>query len=210
MLSWIGGIVDDQYEDCFQSSSIGGLYDRFLHGLSPTGFNFDYRPFEGVPELVQPGQVTLDRTVWEITSEWRKKDPALGRSIELAVRVAKVCAAFDGRPLLLGKDLEGAFKVFATDQCRIRKFLKPNVGDNPDAILSNAVLSYLDRKAPDGSWVPLRAVMKGVNSHRLRLGPGVAERAMNSLARMNEVDIVKNKTNGTRGPAGEFIRRVRS
>jgi len=208
MLSWIGGIVDDQYEECFGSSTIGGLYDRFFHGLCPTGFDFDYRPFEGGPELITPIQVAIDPSVWEVTSDWRRKDSMLGRSIELAVRVAKVCAAIDGRPKLFGKDLEGACKTFAIDQSRIRKFLKPNIGDNPDAAFSNAILSWLDRKVPDGSWVPLREVKRGVSSYRLRLGPGVADRALSNLARLGEIILTNNKKAGARGPAGEYIRRI--
>ncbi len=159
--------------------------------------------------MVAPIQVAIDPSVWEVTSDWRKEDSTLGRSIELAVRTAKVCAAFDGRPILLGKDLD-AFKAFAIDQSRIRKFLKPNVGDNPDAAFSNAVLSWLDRKVPDGRWISSREVKRGVHYYRLRLGPGVAERALSNLARLGEIDLVNNKTAGARGPAGEYIRRVES
>src|SRR5258707_15046662 len=54
MLSWIGGIVTDQYEECFGSSSIGGFDKRFFPGLCPTHFKLDYIPFERTAELCAP------------------------------------------------------------------------------------------------------------------------------------------------------------
>lgn len=60
-MTLIGGIVQDAFEDCFGAKSMGGLHDRFTFGLCPEGYNFLYRPFEGLPEETNPIAVQIDR-----------------------------------------------------------------------------------------------------------------------------------------------------
>ena len=55
-LSVAGGIVEDFFGDAFGSASVGGLYDRFLFGLSPLPCEYDYYPPEGSPEILSPKQ----------------------------------------------------------------------------------------------------------------------------------------------------------
>jgi hypothetical protein len=43
-MSFIGGIVEDQFDTVFGANSIGGLYDRFLFGRAPDNFKWSYRP----------------------------------------------------------------------------------------------------------------------------------------------------------------------
>ena len=204
LISWIGGIVTDQYEDCFNTTTTGGLYDRFAHGLCPTGYTFDYVPFEGGPEHITPVPVTIHPSVWEVTGGWRRENPELGREIELAVRVAKICASMDGREVLTGHEVE-LHKSFMDYQFAVRKWLKPNAGDNPDAVFSNAVISWLSRHASDGKWVRLRDLKRGTSHNRKKLGPGVADRAINNLVRFGEVEVKRIKPDGA-GRPGDCIR----
>jgi hypothetical protein len=197
-MSWMGGIVTDRFEECFGSKTTGGLYDRFMFGLCPTGYSFSYRDFEGGPEATDPIPVTIDRSVYEVTKTWKKDHPELTREIELAVRFAKVIASFDGRSILTGKDMEGAPLVFALEQARIRTILQPNAGDNPDAAFANAILSYLKRKTKIGEWIPTKKLKDGLNTYRENLGPNVMDRAITGLSRNGDIEIQKDtsKRNG--------------
>ena len=138
--------------------------------------------------------MTIDPSVFEVTKSWRKDHPELTREIELAVRFAKVIASFDRRPVLYGKDLEGAPLIFAMEQSRIRKTLKPNAGDNPDAKFANAIMSLLRRKAKSGEWVDMRTLKQHLNVIRENLGPNVMERAINGLLRAGDIEINTDKT----------------
>jgi hypothetical protein len=191
-ISWIGGIVSEEFEDLFGSSTIGGLYDRFMFGVCPTEFRLAYQKFQGPAETVNPVAVDIDPSVYEATAAWRKDHPEFSREQEIATRFAKIIASFDGRRTLYGKDMEGAPLQFAIEQNRIRSFLKPNAGENPDAKVANAVLSLLERKAKPGEWLTLKQVKDGVNVFRMKLGPNVLERALNSLARQEDIE----RTNG--------------
>jgi bifunctional DNA primase/polymerase-like protein len=193
-MSWIGGIVTEEFEECFGSATIGGLYDRFMFGLCPTGYTLAYDDFRGEPANVNPIPVTIDPSVYEVIKSWRKDHPELTREIELAVRFAKVIASFDRRPVLFGKDLEGAPLIFAMEQSRIRKTLKPNAGDNPDARFANAIMSLLARKTKPGEWIDMRQVKQQLNVFRENLGPNVMERAINGLLRAGDIEINTDKT----------------
>jgi hypothetical protein len=193
-MSWIGGIVTEQFEECFGSATIGGLYDRFMFGLCPTGYTLAYEDFRCKPATVNPIPVTIDPSVYEIIKSWRKDHPELTREIELAVRFAKVIASFDQRPVLYGKDMEGAPLVFAMEQSRIRKTLKPNAGDNPDARFANAIMSLLARKTKPGEWMDMRTVKLHLNVFRENLGPNVMERAINGLLRAGDIEFNSDKT----------------
>ena len=43
-MSFIGGIVEDDFDTVFNASTLGGVYDRFLFGRAPDNFKWDYRP----------------------------------------------------------------------------------------------------------------------------------------------------------------------
>jgi Bifunctional DNA primase/polymerase, N-terminal len=193
-MSWMGGIVTEMFETCFGSATIGGLYDRFMFGLCPTGYSFVHRPFEGGAEQCNPVPVTVDGSVYEATRTWKKDHPEFTREIELAVRFAKVIASFDKRPVLYGKDMEGAPLVFALEQSRIRKTLKPNAGNNPDAKFANAIMSLLRRRTKSGEWVDTRTLKQHLNVFRENLGPNVMERAINALLRAGDIEINTDKT----------------
>jgi Bifunctional DNA primase/polymerase, N-terminal len=191
-MSWIGGVVGDEFEVCFGSSTTGGLYDRFMFGMCPTDYSFNYRQFPGTfTGSFTPIPVTVDPSVYEVTRHWKKENAAFTREVELGVRYAKVIASFDGRSTLYGKDMEGAPYAFAKEQAKIRAILKPNAGENPDAAFANAVIAWLKRHTTPRTWVPLRKVKNGLNVFRQKLGPNVIERAINSLVRQGEIEYRK-------------------
>jgi hypothetical protein len=199
----MGGIVTDQFETCFGSATTGGLHDRFMFGMCPTGYSFLHRTFEGGAESVNPVPVSVDGSVFEVTRTWKKEHPELTREVELAVRFAKVIASFDGKSVLHGKDMEVAPLVFALEQSRTRQILKPNAGNNPDAKFANAIMSFLKRKTQPGEWLDMRDVKKNLNVFRENLGPSVMQRAIDGLLRAKDIEM---KTDTTRRNGKTFIR----
>ena len=63
VLSILGGMVEERFQDLFNAGTTGGLYDRFLFGLCPCGYSYDYFPFEGARETIQPVRVEVDPKV---------------------------------------------------------------------------------------------------------------------------------------------------
>lgn len=188
-LSVLGGIVEENFELCFGSATTGGLHDRFVFGLCPRPFNYLYRPLEGAPEITEPCSVTVAPDVWEARDEWIRTIPGLGhRCAEHAVRAAVIGAAFSGRTVLLAKHL-GPARAFAVYQASVRKMLKPNPGENPDARCAFAILGALDQ---DGdTWQLKRKIAKKI--HAERFGPSVFERAVAALEKAGELILDRQK-----------------
>ena len=188
-LSFIGGVVDSDFGHLFDFATVGGLHDRFIFGLCPDAFEFVYRPVEGAPELFDTPSVAVavDQEVWEAKDEWVRSIPNLsGRCAEHALRIAGICAAFDGRKTLRVSDL-GPARVFAEHQARVRRILRPNPGENPDAKCAFAIMAALERQAPDGQWVNRRGLYRQI--HAERHGAGVFNRAVNNLQYNGEIDL---------------------
>jgi hypothetical protein len=145
MLSIVGGMVEDRFQDLFNAATTGGLYDRFAFGLCPGNHHYDYFPFEGPRELISPCLVAISPDVWHTKSDWIKQDPEINqRVVEIAIRVATVCAAFSGTKLVTPAMLEPA-REFIRYQTNIRRILKPNPGENFEAQLAIKFLDYLER-----------------------------------------------------------------
>lgn len=207
--SWIGGIVDDAYEDCFSRAASLGLHDRFLHGVHPSGYaGFQYRPFDGtvLPDDFELKPVEIDKTVWECLKVWRGTNPQATREGEIALRVAYICACFDGAPVLYGKDLESHW-VLATEQMKLRGTLKPNVGDTPDAQCAIKVENYLRDHGPAGQWLNFRAMMKAI--HYERFGPNSFERTVRGLASLNIVALNEQPAGEGNAPGGRPAKVIR-
>jgi hypothetical protein len=206
--SWIGGIVDTSYDECFSRVTSLGLHDRFLHGLAPTNFTFQFRPFDGdiLDEDFLAKPVQIDGSVYECLKAWRKQNPTAQREAELALRVAYICASFDGQDILRAEDL-GPHWILATEQMRLRKKLKPNLGELPDAQCSIKVLNYLHDHGPSGEWVNVRDLMKDI--HYERFGPGVFERTLLSQSRLEIIEMGSEPATGKNGAVGRPKKRVR-
>ena len=179
-MSILGGCPDDQFDQLFDLNTVGGLYDRFIFGVCPQPFTFDYRPFEGITEHIDSVSVGVDPEVWETKRVWVSEgiEP---RCAENALRVAGICASVDGETLLQPAHL-GPAKEFAQYLTRARQLLKPNPGENADAKCAFAILSTLERLASNGSrgkWVSRRDIYRQI--HASRLGPNVFKRAAEAL-----------------------------
>jgi DnaB helicase-like protein len=188
-LSLLGGLVDSDFQRYFDSGTIGGLHDRFIFGVCPDPFTFDYQPFSGEPEtfIKMPEAPYVDPGVWELKKQWLNDNPALTpRVCEIALRVAGICAAFDGRTVLRVADLSPAL-AFAKHQAQVRVVFSPNPGENPDAHCGFAVVSHLQHY--DG-WVNRREFYRKV--HASRYGSGIFNRVLMSLAQQGEIELTRN------------------
>jgi hypothetical protein len=193
-LSFIGGLVTEEFGDGFGDQTTGGLYDRFIFGIEPSDFQYFYKDFEGgsalqssSEESIEPNRpipVSIDPKVLEMQKDY----PKLKRVFQHAVRVAAICAAFDGRPVLLPGAM-GPALAFAEYQLRVREILKPNPGHNPEGILLHKFLAYLDRVAPDNRAVGEREMLNATNAGDF--GPNVAERTLQGLSFNGTVERIK-------------------
>jgi hypothetical protein len=184
--SLVGGLVDEKFEDGFGSASTGGLYDRFLFGQCPTSFEYLYRPFEGPPAFTdQTNRCKVNRDVWDGRDELLAREKLNRRVVEIALRVAGICASFDGRELR-ACDLGPAWE-FARYQTRIRYLLQPNAGRNFEGMLAHKMLAYLARF--DGKFVSRRQMLRAI--HAYDLGPSIADRALDVLVANGDVATIK-------------------
>ncbi len=187
--SWIGGIVTDSYDDCLSSVTSLGLHDRLLQGINPSSYTgFNYRPFEGnvLPADFEPQPVQMDKSVWECLKAWRKANPMATRESEIALRVAEICASFDGAPVLYGKDL-GPHLILADEQMKLRQTLKPNIGETPDAQCAIKVENYLQAHGPAGEWISVRVLMRDI--HADRFGPSIFRRTLDGLSYLKVTEL---------------------
>jgi hypothetical protein len=176
-LSIIGGIPEDKFEESFGSASTGGLYSRFLFGLSPTDFVYDYHPLEGPPAFTdQLEECRVNGDVWESLAAISKNEQIDRRVLEISLRVAAICAALDGRDELRALDLEPAWEL-ARYQSRIRGLLKPNGGRTFEGILAHKFLTHLARF--EGRFVGRRDLMKATRAYDY--GLSIADRALDTL-----------------------------
>lgn len=186
-LSFIGGIVEDEFDTCFGAASLGGLHDRFTFGLCPQSFNFMYRPFEGRQEVFKPVPVQIAPEVYELVAAIRKDTPTIGREAEIAVRAAQVCASFDGVNVLDAKYGERMIRSMIAEQSKVREHLKPNSGVTVDAQVSNALVSWLLRNAQDGKLVMERDARHGLRKTLARFGAGTLGYATTNLVRQGVI-----------------------
>jgi hypothetical protein len=202
VFSWLGGVVTEVYDECFSRVTALGLYDRFLQGVHPSDYaGFNYRPFDGqvLSADFTPTHVTVDKSVWKRLKEWRLANPHATREAEIALRVAIICASFDGAALLAAKDLEPHL-ILATEQMQLRETFKPNSGETPDAQCAIKVENYARAHGPTGEWLDVRAMMKAI--HYERFGPLVFERTIRGLSSLKIVELGDRRPSPTEKHAG--------
>lgn len=195
-LSFIGGIVTDGVQSCFGSESTTGFYDRFLFGISPSSNAGEYRPFErsqsaqdsvfDKPE--DPARVKIDRSVWELVTQWKKADLSLGRETEVTVRCCSIIASFDGRSTITAKDLE-AMRPFMDYQVWCRQIVQPTAGVTVDAKVCNSILGYLKKHADQGQWINQRSLKRGIHNRLEELGSGAFRNALTNLVAIHAIQI---------------------
>jgi hypothetical protein len=193
-LSVIGGLVEEKFGELFGAIGGGGLYDRFIFGQCPTGFKYSYRPYDGQPEECHPIPTRVCPDVWEEKDSWIKLKGIDDRVAEHVLRMATICAGFDGKDVLRAADLGPAF-VFAQYQMRTRILLRPNEGETYEGKLALAFLGYLDRygrpnkEGEPFKWIPRRKMYQGTNAYKI--GAGIADKALAALATAGEVELDK-------------------
>ena len=183
-LSILGGIVEDRFEELFSRATTAGLYDRFLFGACPGGFEFNYSPFTEARQDYAPESISVSPEVWAEKQAW-KLEP---RVVEIALRVAAICASFDGRTLLRVEDLKPA-RALAEYEQRIRKTLKPNEGESLEAKIALKILSYLERA--DGNFVAKRKLLHDTGAYRY--GPSLAKRALDVMAGNGDIEMTTKR-----------------
>jgi hypothetical protein len=188
-LSILGGIVDNRFEDLFSKATTGGLYDRFLFGACPGAFEFDYYPFDTGRQELQTESVFIAPEVWKEKSDWQKANKGLeSRVIEVALRVAIVCASCSGKTLLTINDLGPALALANYEQ-RIRKMLKPNEGENLEAKITIKIDAYLDRY--EGDFVSKRKLLHDVGAYKY--APSNAERALKIMEANGDIEMTTKR-----------------
>ncbi|MGC2283673.1 MAG: hypothetical protein WA542_00350 [Candidatus Acidiferrum sp.] len=182
-LSILGGLVEERFADLFNASATAGLYDRFLFGLCPGNFHFEYRPYEGLAEITNMVPVTIHPFVWDAKLAWEKNDPkSSSRLFEISIRAATNCASLNGNKVLKVEHLKPHFEL-SKYQNRIRAILKPNPGENFEGQLAHKFLTYLERNP----MVTRRQLFRDTRAYDK--GPSIAERALAVL--ISNGDIVE-------------------
>lgn len=188
-LTVAGGTVSDQFETLFGSVSTGGLYDRFLFGKCPDSYQYFWRPLDDViphsPERAV--SVHVERSVFEERDRWIREGIS-PRVAEISLRVATICASMDQREHLTADSLAPAHAL-AKYQMKVRAYLQPNVGENPDAIIAEKIRRWLEKAAPPGEYVSRRDLYREI--HANRLGPAVFDRALRAMTFNGELEVAK-------------------
>lgn len=188
-LSILGGIVDDRFEELFSRATTSGLYDRFLFGACPSGFEFDYYPFEEKQQMYSLDTVFVAPEVWTEKSIWQHRDREMNqRVVEIALRVAIICASFDGKTLLSAADLKPALALAEYSQ-RIRKLLKPNEGENLEAKVALKLLAYLERM--EGGYVSKRKLLHDTGAYRY--SPSAVKRALDIMDANGDIEMTTKR-----------------
>lgn len=184
--SLLGGIVEDKFEQCFGEQTTGGLYDRFIFGHHKGTKEHLYRAPDETPEEITPVAVTIDDEVWEASDTWITEERMNPRVRELALRVAVICASFDGRKVLLAKDL-GPAHAFAQYQEGVRQMFAPNAGENPVAHIAIKIRRFMEKNF--GKAVSRSQIQRAI--HVERLGPGNFQATMIAMLRNGELQAHK-------------------
>jgi hypothetical protein len=196
-MSILGGIVQKKFEELFAAATTLGFYDRTFLSLCPTGFAYDYLPFPGDLKgkgFRVPKTVKIDREVWEVLADWRKKDPSLGRIAEISLRAATICACYDHRGVLKASDLTPARKL-AEYQKRVRAILQPNEGTTPEGRITETLLRFMQRLEPN-TGITQRDLFTKTNIHRL--GVTTAVRVLSILIANGELAESSGKRRDTK------------
>ncbi len=208
-LSLIGGIPDDKFQDGFGPATTGGLYDRFLFGLCPTGFKCLFRADEGEPvvrafdysesseetdgfldslaesKTNRPIEVPFNPDVYDWRDSLANDNDINTRVLEHAIRMAAICAAFDGRSELCAADL-GPAEAQARYQTHTRLLLAPNTGKNQPAECEGRIRRALNRHASDGRWVEIRWLDRTTSAGR-DFGSGIFLACLRNLEYNGEI-----------------------
>ena len=190
-LSILGGLVEERFPDLFNSATTTGFYDRFLFGLCPSEFDFVYQPFNGQQEPRRPiAEVFIDPEVWEWEKAFKREHKGFnGRVIEICIRTATICAAFDDVRIVLPKHLGPHIELMMYQE-KIRTILKPNPGQNFEGQCAHIMINYM---TVHPGWITRRELFRSTRIYDK--GPAIADRVLAVL--IANGDIVKIKSGKT-------------
>jgi hypothetical protein len=165
-LNVLGGLKADDAEDfaeCFGKESTGGLYDRFIYGIAPKGW--EYEDWERSVVYRSPKLCNIPAVCKKMVSDWRRVDAAVrGRLAEIAMRVAYISSAMNQDGEMTTEAVRCALE-FVEWQEAIRGNYKAGMGDSLDAQCTNAILSVLEKLEP-GVWIRWKDVATKKNWYR--------------------------------------------
>ena len=155
-LNILGALKADDAEDfadVFSKETTTGLYDRFIFGLAPKGWEFS--KWEKPLQVRSPKSCTVPEACWSMMKEWRAIEPiGRGRLGEIAMRIAYITSAMNHDPEMTPEAMKAALE-FCDWQEWIRSNYKAGMGDSDDAKCTAAILGVLEKLEP-GMWVRWR------------------------------------------------------
>lgn len=206
-LSIAGGIVSDRFDNAFGAAASGGFADRFLFGICPEGFQYDWSPFEGGAasgaDLV-PTPPSVPRETHEARNAWRR-EKGLGREAEIAFRCSLISAAYSGKEILTPDDLGPCFALGEYLGVAKKRFA-PNLGENSDGVLAEKLRRFLGSLEGEG-WVPYSDLVK--RSGAYRFGPRQARAVFTGLVEDGEFETLSIPTTQRGGRPGQKVRLAR-
>ena len=132
-----------EFAALFGSSTVKGLYDRFLLGYSNK--HVKYRPPDARPEVITPEPVRIPDWVWDAKDEWVGDIPERRRLGEHVLRTALVTAAVNGDREITRECFEAALR-FMEWQERLRAVYRPGLAETKEAECYEAVYTALHER----------------------------------------------------------------
>lgn len=165
-LNILGALKADDAEDfadVFSKETTSGLYDRFIFGLAPKGWEFD--TWERPVNVRYPKSCSIPKHCWTMMKEWRAVEPiGRGRLGEIAMRVAYITSAMNHDAEMTEEAMRAAL-AFCEWQEWIRTTYKAGLGDSDDAKCTAAILGVLEKLEP-GMWIRWRELAAKKNWYK--------------------------------------------
>jgi hypothetical protein len=143
-LCMVGNLPADDGADfskVFGSSTVTGMYDRFLYGYDTTVVK--YRPLDIKTQFFTDEMVVrIPAWVWDAKDRWGGDNMGRRRLTEHALRVALVTAAVNGDKEITAPCLAAAFR-FVEWQERLRAKFRPGLAETKEAECLEAVYHAL-------------------------------------------------------------------
>jgi hypothetical protein len=165
-LNILGALKADDAEDfadVFSKETTSGLYDRFIFGLAPKGWEFD--TWERPVNVRYPKLCSVPKHCWTMMKEWRAVEPiGRGRLGEIAMRIAYITSAMNHDVEMTEEAMRAAL-AFCEWQEWIRTTYKAGLGDSDDAKCTAAILGVLEKLEP-GMWIRWRELAAKKNWYK--------------------------------------------
>jgi hypothetical protein len=200
-LSILAGITERRFSDCFGAETLDGLYSRFLFGLCPSDWSYDFKPARFEPEIKLPlafdgkdgatpfkfmKQPVVHEDVFDAKTAVCNDEKIPKRLGEIVIRCAMVVAAWDEKVELRASDMEPFWHLLRYENS-VRLILQPSASKSYDGQISEKVLSYLANHNKDGEYLSYKEVMKNGRIYNIN-GPVAAKRVVDTLVATGELE----------------------